>query len=67
MKPEDIEALYLTPKETAEVLGVTPSRVGALERSGLILKLKGSIYDRASVEAYLAKRGDRKGGRYPKT
>ena len=66
MKPKEIEALYMTPDEAAEYLGVTKSRVSKLVTAGQITKLKGSVYDRASVEAYKAKRGDKKAGRYPK-
>ena len=70
MKPDEIESLYLTREEVAEFLNVNPSRVYSLRDADLILMLKGGVYDRASVEAYKLKRGDRKGGRYtapPKT
>ena len=66
MDKKSIEALYMTPSEVAEYLGVSPGRVRHLEIAGRIVKLKGSVYERASVEAYKLKRGDRKAGRYPK-
>lgn len=66
MKPEEIEALYFTPSEAAKFLNVDKSRVRQLVTAGLIVKLKGSVYDRASVEAYKIKRGNKRGGRYPK-
>jgi ribosomal protein L19E len=66
MKPSEIETLYMTPDEAAEYLGVTKSRVRKLISSGQITKMKGSIYSRAEIEAYKLKRGDKKGGPYPK-
>ena len=66
MDREQVEALYMTPDETAGFLGVSKARVRALENAGQIVKLKGSVYLRSSVEAYREKRGDRKAGRYPK-
>ncbi|MDR2957048.1 MAG: helix-turn-helix domain-containing protein [Coriobacteriales bacterium] len=66
MDRHEIEALYMTTEETASFLGVSKSRVRALEAANQIIKLKGSVYERASVEAYKAKRGDKKAGRYPK-
>jgi hypothetical protein len=66
MKPQEIEALYLTRAEAAEYLDVNPFRIYSLRDAGRITELKGGVYDRASVEAYKDKRGDRKGGRYPK-
>ena len=66
MKPEEIEALYMIPEEAAGYLGVNKGRVRQLAISGLIIKLKGGVYERSSVEAYKMKRGDKKGGRYPK-
>ncbi|MDR0514659.1 MAG: helix-turn-helix domain-containing protein [Coriobacteriaceae bacterium] len=65
MEPQEIEALYMTRDEVIDFLGVTHQRVYALKKSGFIKELKGGVYDRSSVEAYKAKRGDRKGGRYP--
>jgi len=66
MKPEEIEALYMTIEEAAEYLNVDKSRVRKMSRSGYFAKLKGNVYDRSGVEAYKVKRGDKKGGRYPK-
>ena len=66
MKPEKIEALYMTHEEVAELLSVSLGRVTHLATAGQILKLKGSVYERESVEAYKVKRGDKKAGRYPK-
>ena len=65
MKPEKIEELYFTAEEVAEYLNISRGRVHQLANAGQIIKLKGRIYDRASVEAYKTKRGDKKGGRYP--
>ena len=65
MKREEIEALYMTTAEVMEYLDITDSRASQLAKAGQIVKLKGSVYDRASVETYKAKRGDKKGGRYP--
>ena len=66
MNPKDIEALYLTPEEAATYLGVNKSRVRQLALAGHVVKLKGGVYDRASIEAYRDKRGDKRGGPYPK-
>jgi len=66
MESYEIEALYMTPTEVAEYLGVSPGRVRHLVAAGQIEKLKGSVYKRSSVEAYKLKRGDKKAGRYPK-
>jgi hypothetical protein len=66
MKNHEIEALYFTRDEVARYLDVVPPRVYKLRDSGFIDELKGGIYSRASVEAYKLKRGDKKGGRYPK-
>jgi len=63
INPEDY---YMTVTEAAEYLNVTTGRIRKLAAAGMITKLKGSVYDRASVEAYKAKRGDKKAGRYPK-
>lgn len=61
-----IEALYLTANEVADYLNVNRSRVSQLTQSGYITKIKGGMYDRASVEDYKRMRGDKKGGPYPK-
>ena len=66
MKPEELEALYFTPEEAAAYLNVSKNRIRRLALDGMILKLKGSIYYRPSVEEYKLKRGDKKAGRYPK-
>ena len=66
MEIEKIEALYMTATEVAEYLGVSRGRVPNLAAAGQIARMKGSVYERASVEAYKLKRGDRKAGRYPK-
>jgi len=52
MDIEEFEALYMTSDEVAEYLGVTRSRIPHLAKSGQIVKTKGSIYLRSSVEAY---------------
>jgi hypothetical protein len=62
INPEDY---YMTCAEVAEFLNVSIRRVMVLSSEGRIKKLKGSVYDRASVEAYKEMRGDKKGGRYP--
>ncbi|MDR2672788.1 MAG: helix-turn-helix domain-containing protein [Coriobacteriales bacterium] len=64
MKPHELEALYFTRQEVEELLGVSKPRVYHLRDAGFIDELKGGIYSRASVEAYKAKRGDKKGGPY---
>jgi len=66
MESYEIEALYMTESEVAAYLGVSRGRVPQLARAGQITRLKGSVYDRASIEAYKLKRGNKKGGRYPK-
>jgi hypothetical protein len=66
VKASEIEALYMLPSEAAEYLGVSIRRLRAIDSAGHLEKLKGAVYSRASVEAYKEKRGDRKGGRYPK-
>lgn len=55
----------VTAEQVAEYLGVSKRRVFALADAGEIERLKHGAYDRASVEAYKLKRGDKKGGRYP--
>jgi hypothetical protein len=66
MNDNEIEALYMTRDEVAFYLNVNIRRVYALRNSGLISEMKGGVYNRANVEAYKAKRGDKRGGRYPK-
>jgi hypothetical protein len=66
MQPHEVEGLYMTPQEAAEYLGVNKGRVRQLAIDGRVIKLKGSVYETASVKAYRDKRGDKKGGRYPK-
>jgi hypothetical protein len=66
MNDKELEALYMTTAEVAELLDVGERRVFALVNQGQFTKLKGGVYNRASVEAYKAKRGNKKGGRYPK-
>jgi hypothetical protein len=63
INPEDY---YMTTAEVQEYLAVSRIRVAQLREAGLIKQLKGAMYDTASVEAYKLKRGDKKGGRYPK-
>jgi hypothetical protein len=62
----NIEDLYMTRKEAMEYLNVSESRFFQIRNAGYIEALKGGVYSRASVEAYKLKRGDKKGGRYPK-
>ena len=62
INPEDY---YMTPAEVSEYLEVNDRRVRVLASEGRIKKLKGAMYDRASVEDYKEKRGDKKGGPYP--
>jgi predicted transcriptional regulator of viral defense system len=66
MKTSDKEALYMTLDEVAELLGVSKARVHKMNADNLIERMKGGVYNRANVEAYKAKRGDKRGGRYPK-
>jgi hypothetical protein len=66
MRPQEIEALYMTAQEVAVFLDVAKSRVHHLANAGQIIKLKGSVFSRESVEGYKDKRGNRRGGRYPK-
>jgi len=66
MNKLDFEALYMTLAETAGYLNVSHQRVWALVKAGQLESMKGGVYLRSDVEAYKAKRGDRKGGRYPK-
>ena len=56
----------MTAQEVADFLAVAKSRVHHLANAGHIIKLKGSVFSRESVESYKDKRGDRRGGRYPK-
>jgi hypothetical protein len=62
----NVEDLYMTAEEVAEYLEITRGRVSNLANAGQLIKLKGSVYLRSSVEAYKLKRGDKRGGRYPK-
>jgi len=55
----------MTPPEAA-VPRSKPRTLSHLEIAGRIVKLKSSVYERASVEAYMLKCGYRKAGRYPK-
>jgi predicted transcriptional regulator of viral defense system len=66
MKPEEIEALYMTHSEVMDYLSVSQGRVSHLAKAGMIERLKGGIYLTSSVKAYRLKRGDKKAGRYPK-
>ena len=66
MKNSNVEDLYMTPTEVCTYLGISRARVTQLTKAGMIRKLKGAMYETASVEAYKLKRGDKKGGRYPK-
>jgi hypothetical protein len=66
MDRSDIEALYMTRDEVAARLGVNIRRVYALRNTGMLVDMKGGVYSREEVEAYLLKRGDKRGGRYPK-
>jgi hypothetical protein len=56
----------MTRQEVQDYLMITKSRFFAVKKAGYIKELKGGVYETASVEAYKAKRGDKKGGRYPK-
>ena len=62
INPEDY---YMTASEVSSYLDVNLQRVHQLVKANQIKKIKGAMYDRASVEAYKVKRGDKKGGRYP--
>jgi excisionase family DNA binding protein len=65
MKGSELEALYMTTAEVAELLGIGERRVFALVKQEKIAKLKGGIFSREDVESYLSRRGDKRGGRYP--
>jgi hypothetical protein len=65
MERQEVEAMYLTRDEVAEYLAVSKDRVYRIRDAGFIVELKGGIYLRDSVEAYRAKRGYKRGGRYP--
>ena len=60
-----IESLYYTPKEAAEYLSVSERRLRDLVAQGQVIRLKGNVYEKKSVDAYKLKRGGKKGGRYP--
>jgi hypothetical protein len=60
----DTEKDLMTRQEVAQYLNVIPERVNRIENDGLIERAVRGVYTRDSVEAYKAKRGDKKAGRY---
>lgn len=43
---------YLTTKEAAKILGVTPGRVRILARAGRLPRIGHNVFDKAEVEAF---------------
>jgi predicted nucleotidyltransferase len=61
---DQVNEVTMTSREVMKCLNVSKSRVCHLGNSGHIERLKGGGFYRPSVEAYKAKRGTKKAGRY---
>ncbi|MCL2025173.1 MAG: nucleotidyltransferase domain-containing protein [Coriobacteriia bacterium] len=63
---EQVSAASMTRAEVMDYLSVGKSRIPQMVRTGDIMPLHSGGFYRPSVEAYKKKRGNKKGGPYPK-